>query len=103
MAPQGGKYGANTYQNNPNAYQPPPPQYGAPSYGPVPVNNQYPMNNQYTGTTFNPNDGYYSQPPQQPPPPQQEGIQLQQPGQSYQRGGETVYQAPDGPPPAKHN
>jgi len=59
----------------------------APPYSP-------PMENNNTGNTFNSNDGYYGQ---------QSGIELQQPQHSYQppRGGEPVYGAPPGPPPAK--
>lgn len=63
--------------------QPPPPQYSA---DPVP--------NQYTGQTFSPNDGYYGQ--------QQNNVPLQQPtGSYYPRGGETVYEPPNHPPPGK--
>jgi hypothetical protein len=82
MAP-GPKYG---YNNNPNAYQPPPPQYSA-----------QPQQETYTGQTFNPNDGYYGSPYGN----QQEGIQLQQPATSYHRGTENVYEPPTGPPPKK--
>ncbi|KYK54342.1 hypothetical protein DCS_06299 [Drechmeria coniospora] len=78
----------NGYQSgyNPQAYgqpgqnagfAPPPPAYG---------NQQHP---QYTGTTFNPNDGYYGQ--------QQYGVQ--QPASAYQP--ETTYAPPTGPPPGK--
>jgi len=59
----------------------------APPYSP-------PVNNQTTGNTFNSNDGYYGQ---------QSGIELQQPQNSYapQRGGDPVYNAPQGPPPKR--
>ncbi|KAK2072660.1 hypothetical protein P8C59_006998 [Phyllachora maydis] len=89
LAP-GNKYGYG--QNNANqgpaqTYQPPPPQYSA-----------QPANAQYTGTTFNPNDGYYGNAQYGG---QQEGIQLQQPPNSYQREAQNVYEPPAGPPPAK--
>lgn len=89
----GRKYGQN-YQGNYNQgynqgynqnYQPPPPQYS-----------QQPMPNQYTGNTFNSNEGYYGN--------QNEGIALQQPSNSYYpRGGEHGYEPPAGPPPSKIN
>lgn len=75
------------YYNN-NGAAPPPPYVG----------------NQATGTTFNSNDGYYgrhnngyAQNDYNP------GIELQQPQSSYmpQRGGDPVYDAPQGPPPKK--
>jgi Chitin synthesis regulation, resistance to Congo red len=69
--------------NNPGLYdqQGPP----APPYSP-------PVNNQYTGNTFR-NDGYFGQ---------QSGIELQPPKQTYTpRGGDPVYEAPEGPPPNK--
>lgn len=60
------------------------------------------MGNQATGTTFNPNDGYYGGHNNQYGG-QQGGIELQSPGASYQpqRGGDPVYDAPMGPPPGK--
>ncbi|KAK2065929.1 hypothetical protein LY76DRAFT_640653 [Colletotrichum caudatum] len=61
------------------SYPAPPPAYG-----------QAQQNPQYTGTTFNPNDGYYGA--------HNEGIQLQQPQNSYQRD---AYSPPAGPPPGK--
>ena len=82
------------YQNvKPNeAYNNP-----APPYTPNPVPNQY------TGNTFNSNDGYYGQRNQQNYGygGQQNGIELQTPQQSYQRGGDNVYTPPSGPPPGK--
>ncbi|KAF7550583.1 hypothetical protein G7Z17_g5625 [Cylindrodendrum hubeiense] len=63
---------------------PPPPAYGQ---------QQQP---QYTGTTFDANDGYYGQHNQQPPP-QHTGVQPLQ--GTYQR--EEVYSPPQGPPPGK--
>jgi len=79
-APQGG------YQ-----YGPPPPQY---SQNAVP--------NQYTGNTYNSNDGYYGQQQQYSYGPQQnDGIQLQQPANTYSRGGDNGYEPPPGPPPNK--
>ena len=77
-APQGG------YQ-----YGPPPPQYS-----------QQAMPNQYTGNTYNSNDGYYGQ-QHSYGPPQNEGIRLQQPAHAYSRGGENGYEPPPGPPPSK--
>jgi hypothetical protein len=59
-----------------NGYQ------GPPAYGQTP---------QYTGTTFNPNDGYYGN--------QQGGPQY--PQNAYQPP-ENVYSPSPGPPPAKH-
>jgi hypothetical protein len=90
------------------------PQESAPPYSAQPVNNQY------TGNTFNSNEGYYGpqhgQGQQYGYAPngndnygaggyggQQNGVELQQPQQSYQRGGENVYSPPAGPPPGKGN
>jgi hypothetical protein len=78
-------YGHNApqyYNNGPQTYGAP-----APPYSP-------PVENQYTGQTFNSNEGYYGQ---------QNGIELQQPQHAYapQRGGDPVYDAPQGPPPKK--
>jgi hypothetical protein len=52
-----------------------------------------PVPHQTTGTTFNSNDGYYGQ----------NAYELQQPQSAYQpqRGGDPVYDAPEGPPPKK--
>lgn len=79
MAPAPG----NQY-NNPHAYNQAPPAYGAPQ--------SYPMQNQYTGNTFQSGDGYYGQ---------QTGVQ--QPKNVY--GGPqnvgTEYAPPEGPPPNK--
>jgi Chitin synthesis regulation, resistance to Congo red len=66
-------------------------------YGPQGYNNEmYPPNNPpayqqpvYTGTTFNPNDGYYGG--------HQQGVQY--PQNTYQR--DQVYEPPAGPPPGK--
>jgi hypothetical protein len=60
------------YQAGPPAYQPPPPQQP-----------------EYTGTSFNPGDGYYGA--------QQQGVQY--PPTTYQR--DQVYEPPAGPPPKK--
>lgn len=60
---------------------PPPPAYGQQQQQP-----------QYTGTTFNTNDGYYGNQNQQ-----QSGVQP--PQGTYQR--EEVYSPPQGPPPGK--
>lgn len=56
---------------------------------------------QATGTTFNSNDGYYGH--HNVNPQYEQGIELQQPQSTYvpQRGGDPVYDAPQGPPPKK--
>ncbi|KAF9879247.1 hypothetical protein CkaCkLH20_03480 [Colletotrichum karsti] len=89
-----GKYqpGQGTYAHN----QPYNPQQGGyAGYGQQPYANPPPaygqQQPQYTGTTFNPNDGYYGN--------NNEGIQLQQPQHAYQRDGS--YAPPAGPPPGK--
>ncbi|CAN8099459.1 unnamed protein product [Discula destructiva] len=80
---QGGWLGGFGHKNNNN--QPPPPQYT-----PAPAQGQ-----QYTGQTFNSNEGYYGH--------HQNDVPLQQPaGSYYPRGGEPVYEPPAGPPPAKN-
>jgi hypothetical protein len=90
MAPTGGKFGVGHHNNaghqmnsygqqqgyNQGAYQSPP------AYGQQP---------QYTGTTFNQNDGYYGS--QQYP---------QQPANTYQREAGGYFSPPPGPPPGKH-
>ena len=83
-----GWFGSNKFNNQqPQYQQPPPPQY-TPAQGPVP--------NQYTGQTFNSNEGYYGQ------HNNNNDIPLQQPTSSYYpRGGDNVYEPPQGPPPAK--
>lgn len=54
------------------------------------------MGGQATGTTFNSNAGYYGT-------GNSGAFELQQPSTSYQpqRGGNNVYDAPQGPPPSK--
>lgn len=80
----------NNYQGDQNQGGYNPPQYGGynpnspPPYGVPP-----PVDNQATGTTFNPNDGYYGA--------QQYGVQ--QPSNTYQR--DANYAPPNGPPPGK--
>ncbi|KAI1208767.1 chitin synthesis regulation, resistance to congo red-domain-containing protein [Annulohypoxylon truncatum] len=79
-----GNQGQNAYynNNNPQGYSahPPPPAYGQ----------AYPMDNQYTGTTFNRDDGYYGQ---------HEGV-VQPPKNVYNNGAaKTDYAPPEGPPP----
>tara|TARA_R110002060_G_scaffold6833_11_gene10386 strand:+ start:342 stop:665 length:324 start_codon:yes stop_codon:yes gene_type:complete len=83
---QYGNNGAWAHQQQ-GGYQAPPPPY---------------MGNQATGTTFQSNDGYYGH-GNQGYGQQSGGIELQQPGASYQpqRGGDNVYEAPMGPPPGK--
>jgi len=68
-------------------YQAPPPPY---------------MGNQATGTTFQSHDGYYGN-HNQGYGQQSGGIELHQPGASYQpqRGGDHVYEPPMGAPPGK--
>ncbi|KAI1808329.1 chitin synthesis regulation, resistance to congo red-domain-containing protein [Daldinia bambusicola] len=73
----------NAYYNNPQpGYANPPPAYGAPP------GQSFPMQNQYTGTTFSPNDGYYGQ---------HEGIQA--PKNVYNNNQKDDYAPPEGPPP----
>jgi len=82
----GNKHPGNQYGNG--GYYPNQPYNGgaAPPYEP-------PLPNQTTGQTFNSNDGYYGH----------NAYELQQPQSSYQpqRGGDPVYDAPEGPPPRK--
>ncbi|KAJ4396916.1 hypothetical protein N0V93_001138 [Gnomoniopsis smithogilvyi] len=79
---QGGWFGGFGHKNH---NQPPPPQYT-----PAP-----PQGQQYTGQTFDSNDGYYGH--------HQNDVPLQQPsGTYYPRGGEPVYEPPAGPPPPKN-
>ncbi|MDI1489870.1 MAG: hypothetical protein OHK93_001069 [Ramalina farinacea] len=74
---------------------PPPPQYGGtqpPQYSSPPPAQGYGYGqNQYGGA----NQGYFGG--------QQNGVELQQPNQAYQpqRGGDSVYTPPAGPPPGK--
>ncbi len=78
------KYGG-AQQYPPQGYnhgQPPPPQYSTNA-----------MPNQYTGNTFNANEGYYGQ--------HNQGVELQQPANTYNRGGDHGYEPPPGPPPSK--
>lgn len=83
----GGKPGV--YNNQPQYYNNA--QQGGPA---APPYSPPPQNYQNTGNTFNSNEGYYGQ---------QSGIELQQPNNIYQpqRGGQNVYEAPQGPPPGK--
>ena len=100
----GGKYGGNPgYNNGPGGYGP---GYGGPQYGgqqyapPPPQYSRDQVPNQYTGTTFNSNDGYYGN------HHGTENIPLQQPGHTYapNRGGEGQgFEPPPGPPPSKIN
>jgi len=74
-------YGNQNY-GDPN-YQQPPPQYGQ--------QNVYP---QYTGNTFNSNEGYYGQ--------RNNDVPLQQPANTYNPNrGTDNYEPPAGPPPSK--
>lgn len=80
------------YNHNPNQqggdFQQQPAYGGYPPAPPPPAYGQQ-QQPQYTGTTFNPNDGYYGN--------QQSGVQP--PQGTYQR--EEVYSPPQGPPPGK--
>ncbi|KAI0842138.1 chitin synthesis regulation, resistance to congo red-domain-containing protein [Hypoxylon sp. FL0890] len=69
----------NNAYYGPQGYNNPPPAYGQ----------SYPMQNQPTGTTFSPNDGYYGQ---------HEGI-VQPPKNVYNNNGKNDYAPPEGPPP----
>lgn len=93
MAPAGGKWGPNQnshqmhgYNSGYNANYQQPNAYGA-NYQPPPAYGQ--QQPQYTGTTFNPNDGYYGQ--------QNSGVQP--PQGTYQR--DDPYGPPPNPPPGK--
>src|SRR4051794_17063421 len=95
MGWMGGKPPAGHDVNNGGYYNSNQPYNGgtaAPPYSP-------PIGNQQTGNTFNSNEGYYGNSGYG----QQNGVALQQPQNTYfpQRGGENVYEAPQGPPPGK--
>lgn len=66
-------------------YYPPPPQYTP--------QDQNASNSPQGGYKYNQHDGYYGN-------QQQEGIQLQQPTHTYQRGADADYAPPPGPPPS---
>jgi len=72
------------YNNQPYNGGAPAPPYSPPA-----------QNYQYTGNTFNRDDGYYGQ---------QSGVELQPPKNTYPgvRGGDQVYEAPQGPPTNKY-
>ncbi|KAH8586473.1 chitin synthesis regulation, resistance to congo red-domain-containing protein [Bisporella sp. PMI_857] len=92
--PAGGQYKYG--QNNNNYYQnQPAPPYAPPYNGPI--------GQQQTGNTFNSNDGYYGN--HGGYAGQQHGVELQPPQNAYHapRGGENVYEAPQGPPPSKND
>ncbi|KAI0383779.1 chitin synthesis regulation, resistance to congo red-domain-containing protein [Hypomontagnella monticulosa] len=73
----------NAYYNNPQGYNNPPPAYGAPP------GQSFPMQNQYTGTTFSRGDGYYGQ---------HEGVEP--PKNVYNNtNNKNDYAPPEGPPP----
>jgi hypothetical protein len=78
MAP-GPQYGTN----NPGAYN----NQAPPAYGARGGDQNYPMQNQYTGTTYNANDGYYA------------GGSPQAPKNTYGTQDTGVYSPPAGPPP----
>ncbi|RDW85228.1 hypothetical protein BP6252_02818 [Coleophoma cylindrospora] len=83
--PQGGHY-----QNTQGYYGQPQPYYGAPA----PPYTPSPMGDQMTGNTFNSNEGYYGH-------HAGGAYELQPPSSAYQpqRGGDSVYEPPAGPPP----
>jgi len=91
---QSGYYNSNQPYNGGQPYGNP-----APPYSP-------PIGNQATGNTFNSNEGYYGN-HTNGYAGQQSGIELQQPQNIYAPnrsiGGEPVYEAPQGPPPGKHD
>lgn len=109
MAPQGGKWGVgnqnnatqmNTYGQGYNqggynqggynqGWNQQQPGYNAGAYQQPPAYGQQ-QQPQYTGTTFNPNDGYYGN----------QGGYPQQPGNTYQRDA-GAFEPPPGPPPGK--
>lgn len=90
----GHRYGQHQ-QNNPNAYNAPPPAYGAPQQ------QAYPMQNQDTGATFRTADGYYGGANNQQ---QQEGVYGTGVNNTHNKGPVgghgTDYAPPPGPPPA---
>ena len=103
MAPQTGKLGVQPQYEMPSQHQwtgqqthggqtgwtNPPPAYGG---------NQ-PLNQEYTGATFNPNAGYYGQ--QKPQSP--EHVHQQNGFGGYQHPqNDGVYAPPAGPPPGKY-
>lgn len=83
----------NPNKPTPPQYYPPQPFYGqpAPPYSP-PLPH---MQGQTTGNTFNTQDGYYGYHPG--------AVEMQRPGEAHlpTRAAEPVYDAPEGPPPAK--
>lgn len=84
-------YGTGWVGNN-NGYGPTPSPYNY-NNGAAPPYQQAPVGFQQTGNTYNGNEGYYAPPGQ--------NIELQQPQNTYARGGDNVYDAPQGPPPNK--
>ncbi|KAF1963451.1 hypothetical protein CC80DRAFT_486835 [Byssothecium circinans] len=83
-----GQYNAQPYYNDQQNYTQPPPQYSA-----------QPGNNGYYGQI----QGYYGNAPPYGAPPygQQNGVELQPPPATHNRGGEAEFQPPPGPPPGK--
>lgn len=79
-----GQHGKGNGNVNNNVNNPPPPQYTPAA----------PVGSQYTGQTFNTDEGYYGH--------HNNDIPLQQPSSSYHpHGGNNVYEPPAGPPPGK--
>ncbi|KAK3996855.1 chitin synthesis regulation, resistance to congo red-domain-containing protein [Cladorrhinum sp. PSN332] len=80
---------------------PPPPQY-------TPQGDPNVYNQPGPGHKYNQHDGYYGNQQQYPPQQssyggQQEGIELQQPQNTYHRGTDADYAPPPGPPPNAAN
>jgi hypothetical protein len=88
MAPGGTthKYGDQSQA----PYQPP---GGGYNYGPPPPQYSQETPNNYTGNTYNSNNGYYGQ--------NTNSIPLQSPPHVYTPGGPGGYEPPPGPPPSK--
>ena len=94
-----GWLGGNKFRQNNGNYYHNRPYNGAPAPPYTPA-----VGNQQTGNTFNSNDGYYGvQGYNYGYNEQQNGVELQSPQSAYvpQRGGDPVYEAPQGPPPKK--
>ncbi|KAG7292966.1 hypothetical protein NEMBOFW57_003011 [Staphylotrichum longicolle] len=82
-------YGTGWMAPAPPPYYPPPPQYSAQDQGGHPPPGGY---------KYGPTDGYYGGNPGMYGG-NQEGIQLQQPQNTYHRGTDADYAPPPGPPP----
>lgn len=83
-------YNQQGYNQNPQEFQQQPAYGGYPPAPPPPAYGQQ-QQPQYTGTTFNTNEGYYGH--------QNQHTGVQPPQGTYQR--EETYSPPQGPPPGK--